>query len=858
MNTARFCPSCGAKTEAVLPRMPPAPPAGQGWAAASPSGAVRPRKKGRLLKRLLIAVGALIAAFIVLTIAVFAISGDDGYGGDGGYYTEDYETGDGDYGGGDGGYYTDDDETGDAGYYTDDYEYGDDGAGSQPVSDGGGREWALYWYLCGSDLESGDGAASSDLAELRAVKLPPDVAVIVQTGGTAAWRNNINPNIITRFIYDSEGFRKLEEVSDNDFSSPNTLRDFLRFCKQYPARKTGVIIWDHGGGSLGGAVFDEKYAQGGMSLPQIQAAFDAAGGRYEFIGFDACLMATIDTAAVFSGRAKWLVASQETEPGFGWDYTGFMKELAKNPGMGGGELGKFVCDTYFAYGKKEGYSADMTLSVTDLDAVPALLAAYDTAGEHALRSAGAGGNWAAQFGRAATQADSYSASDGFNMVDLGDIAVKAANLLDQSGRAIRSALEKAVTYQIRGPAHSSANGLSCFYPLDGDRGAAQTFAALNTSPAFTQYFNYILAGRRSVPVEVQNYTSREGSRAIEIKPLELPDPELLNNHPLELYKEGNNAWCRLNLGPELAGQLVSVYGHLYLETDTEGTLLYLGVADQLDISEELLNMTVAELGRDSTYMLMLRARRNQSLGKRTEPEQGVYAPLPNLALYMIVTAWDQTIQLSIAHTGHTDEADSFSAPILLNGERYDLLMVKGKYDMTPKITGCRKPKGASGMASKELRMLQPGDRIEAIYYYVRQETGEWVEMLDTAIIVGEDSPLISVTLLWNSEYMFRYEMKDVQNTSYYSEWAGLTVQPSVFNRNANEFHFYSLANGMKKTSGFRFGAMNIVEVLCFPFWKLRHDLNDFLTSWMVDGIENHGVLEMTVRDFLKKQGIKGL
>lgn len=33
-------------------------------------------------------------------------------------------------------------------------------------------EWAVYWYLCGSDLESNFAAATNDLAEMIDVKLP--------------------------------------------------------------------------------------------------------------------------------------------------------------------------------------------------------------------------------------------------------------------------------------------------------------------------------------------------------------------------------------------------------------------------------------------------------------------------------------------------------------------------------------------------------------------------------------------------------------------------------------------------------------------------------------------------------------
>ena len=49
--------------------------------------------------------------------------------------------------------------------------------------------WAVYWYLCGSDLESEGGFATDDLGELLEVELPENVTVVIETGGAAEWWN---------------------------------------------------------------------------------------------------------------------------------------------------------------------------------------------------------------------------------------------------------------------------------------------------------------------------------------------------------------------------------------------------------------------------------------------------------------------------------------------------------------------------------------------------------------------------------------------------------------------------------------------------------------------------------------------
>ena len=47
---------------------------------------------------------------------------------------------------------------------------GEDISTPEPNAEAG--TWAIYWYLCGSDLESNGGFATSDLMEMMEVALP--------------------------------------------------------------------------------------------------------------------------------------------------------------------------------------------------------------------------------------------------------------------------------------------------------------------------------------------------------------------------------------------------------------------------------------------------------------------------------------------------------------------------------------------------------------------------------------------------------------------------------------------------------------------------------------------------------------
>ena len=214
-------------------------------------------------------------------------------------------------------------------------------------------EWAVYWYLCGSDLESNYAAATNDLAELMDVKLPENVKVIIQTGGSSVWQNDIiSVETLGRYVYDHNGLQLVEELPSASMGDAQTLNSFLAFGKEnYPAKRTAVVLWNHGGGSVTGASFDELYGMDSLSLAEMYQAFTEVFGEdpqnqpVDIIGFDTCLMATVDTAYTFSGIAKYLVASQEVEPGNGWLYSGWLGALAGTPDMEPLELSKVICDS---------------------------------------------------------------------------------------------------------------------------------------------------------------------------------------------------------------------------------------------------------------------------------------------------------------------------------------------------------------------------------------------------------------------------------------------------------------------------------------------------------------------------------
>ena len=442
--------------------------------------------------------------------------------------------------------------------------------------------WAVYWYLCGSDLETGGGCATTDLSELMEVELPENVTVVIQTGGAAEWQNDVvDASKLQRFVYNSEGLQLVDEQPSASMGDSETLAAFLQFAKDsYPADKTAVVFWNHGGGSVSGAAFDELYDYDSLTLDEMYAAFsqvwepslEAGQQPLELVGFDTCLMATVDVAYTFCDLSRYLVASEETEPGNGWYYTGWVGALAEQPSMDGAALGRAICDAYYTGCELVGTEDSVTLSLTDLSQIGPLLTAYESYGAEALSAACQDPSFFTRFARVADRSENYGGNtreEGYaNMVDLGHMARQSGDMLP-SAQAVLDALDSCVLYQVKGPYRSEATGLSCYYSYNGDADEAVSYAGLGAGAAFKYFYLYELTGE--LDQSGMDYLA-------EMDIHDLPDVETLSamdwdSAPLTLNDEG----CAvLTLGPEADSLLASVNFSLYYtdpDLDTVPVLL---------------------------------------------------------------------------------------------------------------------------------------------------------------------------------------------------------------------------------------------------------------------------------------------
>ena len=333
--------------------------------------------------------------------------------------------------------------------------------------------WTVFVYLCGSDLESKLGMASEDLQEMINSSVNGKVRFVVQTGGASKWVAPVNPKACQRYLVADGEATCVYSENDVSMGDGKTLTDFLSWgVQEYPAANMGLILWDHGSGSINGVCFDEQHEGKGLLLKDIDAAlysvFDDMTAPFTFIGFDACLMGTAEAASLLATHAKYMIASQEIEPGSGWDYTKIGNYLTAHPECSGEEIGRIICDSFYDSCKACGRESGATLSVIDLSKIDSFIVAFDKYAEQLYGQLGEnGGNFAA-CARAITKADNFGGNNrtsGYtNMVDAGGLIQAGSSECPGASEAL-AALNKCVAYKKNGGEHKEACGLSMFYPL---------------------------------------------------------------------------------------------------------------------------------------------------------------------------------------------------------------------------------------------------------------------------------------------------------------------------------------------------------------------------------------------------------
>ena len=324
----------------------------------------------------------------------------------------------------------------------------------------------LMVYMCGTDLESKYGMASADMEEMRQASLScgDNVNIIIYTGGCNNWKTTGISSSVNQ-IYQIKNGKINSLVSDDGskaMTDPSTLSAFIKYCSSnFPANRNELIFWDHGGGSVSGYGYDEKYKKSGsMDLANISKALKNGGVKFDFIGFDACLMATAENALMLDEYADYLIASEETEPGIGWYYNNWLAAFGKDTSMSTLDIGKNIIDDFVSECAKKCKGQKTTLSIIDLaefsKTVPQDLSAFSKSVSQKISN-----SEYKELSDARYATREFAESSKIDQVDLVHLAT---NMKTPEGEKLAESLKKAVKYNRTSTNMTNAYGVSIYFP----------------------------------------------------------------------------------------------------------------------------------------------------------------------------------------------------------------------------------------------------------------------------------------------------------------------------------------------------------------------------------------------------------
>jgi len=348
-------------------------------------------------------------------------------------------------------------------------------------------ENVLFIYMCGSDLETRLGLGGKSIDEMLSVNAGDKLTIVIETGGAKKWRSHdIRSDKLQRWEISSGKLKLLETLDDRSMGEQQTLTAFLSWGNQkYKSARRSLVLWNHGGGCMGGVCSDENHVGDSLRIDEVKGALESAKpqSKYEIIGFDACLMASIETAAEVKDYAQFMAASEESEPGGGWDYKAFIQALANEPLK---NVGKTICDSFMEKSKANGKGNKATMSVFDLSKTDELIREFGAFAESLNSALEQGGK--EKIAKAASASEKFG-DDNTNLVDLGDFVSKA-DFYDSA--KMNELLGQFVAHTVS--SGRSNKGVSLYFPVKPDSKAIDRYGSISISSEYTSFIRSYLNG----------------------------------------------------------------------------------------------------------------------------------------------------------------------------------------------------------------------------------------------------------------------------------------------------------------------------------------------------------------------------
>jgi hypothetical protein len=369
-------------------------------------------------------------------------------------------------------------------------------------------EWLIMLYSDADDNVLEEDILI-DLQEAELVGSTDRVTIVAQTDrfqggydGMGDWTSAKRFLITQDDDMGSFGSEELADLGEVNMADGATLLDFIEWAvTTYPATKRMLILSDHGAGWPGGLSDPDPGGDGADDIALVdafgdnlwlmeldrtldQARTDLGLDYFDVIGFDACLMSQLEVYTALAPHALYSVASEETEPGLGWAYAGFLGQLVAHPEMEGDKLVQTIVTSYIdddmrledpAYvgslsraQAAAAISPEVTLTAVDLARIAPLNAALDgfvvalqTLDQNAVAEA-------------RTYAQAYESIFGDELpspyIDLGHFAQLIQSSTEDpavlaAAQELDAARQAAIVAEKHGPERPGSTGIAIYFPV---------------------------------------------------------------------------------------------------------------------------------------------------------------------------------------------------------------------------------------------------------------------------------------------------------------------------------------------------------------------------------------------------------
>ena len=485
------------------------------------------------------------------------------------------------------------------------------GCGTQTEMSGDGGTWTVLTYeIADTDLEP---FMMTDVGEMGEVGSQEGLSIVSFVDRADGYTDEsvlgIDDWVGAKLLEITPGGAdELDDLGDVNTGDPRVLADFItRGIAEYPADNYALIVSDHGA-SWPGVGGDESSGEDSLTLAEIGDAIGTglAGAdvdKLDLLGFDACLMATYEVASALAPLADRLLASQELEPGHGWDYASL--EIAAR-GATVDELGGALIDGFEAQAQEEETGAQITLSLVDLTRIADVDTALTTLTDQLVeRVAGV----SPVIGRSLASTLGFGKSpdpdqDSF-MTDLGilagEIGVDALDVSDAADALVR-AINEAVVDTVAGQATQGATGLSIYFPptsayYDG------SYDEISVGGGWTAFLSSYYGEGAAIPVDAQ------ARFAVGDAQTSFDDEGLTISGTFELAAQDNLSDSHIRYGLVEDDGSVTYIGEEPAEISDDGSgeavglydLTALTISDGEDTANAYLQLTTADDGSFVTF-----------------------------------------------------------------------------------------------------------------------------------------------------------------------------------------------------------------------------------------------------------------